>query len=650
MAAELPRIALDQFDINYAPPFGVIKTPETEIAYSQWVSPKRTRSYPFARIYNTYRASKVITIIPIIKDEEADGDRDKIQYSTVAWMSLLNIYIVLAYYEIAEKSRKSKQIAREKLTRQKFNSNFVNSQIQEILEYRQSALHWNKSLFEDRFVPIFNIALNCYDEISEKTGIKVHTRTGLDLYIKQVQTEFEVFKNISLKSSQNASQREAVTLHNLEYLVDGKKATFSIENYYGGFYYLTSDEIPYENNQYIIQESKNTSSGSLPKLADIQDGLFKLILFSNMESLKLNNREVNFTTRLKLTGNNISGSLLLPNSVDEVDHFIHQNQQVFKAKQIEYIKKLALEAKNNSKITVQIIGNATQSNPLQIKTVSTPLRYPGGKAKFVDQLSQYLPKDIIEFREPFVGGGSFFILLKQKYPDLKIWINDLNRELILFWKIAQSDLDSLVEQVRIIKSTYADGKKLFEELTQADVSDLSDLERAVRFFVLNRITFSGTVESGGFSSEAFKKRFTESSIDRLSALRNVLQDIKITNLDYSHVIEASGEKVFLYLDPPYYAATKSKLYGKKGNLHTSFDHERFAQCLQKSDHKWLITYDDSLKVRENFSASYIHIYAWELQYGMNNYKQNSAAKGKELLIANYDAFAGKMVQQLALQL
>jgi hypothetical protein len=79
LTQELKEIHLDIFDTNKANTFGLIKSPNTEIAYSQWVSPKRTRSYPFARIYNTYNSSKVITIIPVIKDEGSDGDRDRIQ-------------------------------------------------------------------------------------------------------------------------------------------------------------------------------------------------------------------------------------------------------------------------------------------------------------------------------------------------------------------------------------------------------------------------------------------------------------------------------------------------------------------------------------------------------------------------------------------
>ncbi|MFM9158037.1 MAG: DNA adenine methylase, partial [Dolichospermum sp.] len=140
--------------------------------------------------------------------------------------------------------------------------------------------------------------------------------------------------------------------------------------------------------------------------------------------------------------------------------------------------------------------------------------------------------------------------------------------------------------------------------------------------------------SGGFSLEAFQKRFTNSSIERLESLESILTpDIKITNLDYSHLVNKEGKDVFIFLDPPYFQAEKSKLYGKKGDLHTGFDHQRFAANLKECPHKWLITYDDCPEIRENFK--WANIVEWELQYGMNNYKQKNAQKGQELFISNY---------------
>ncbi len=266
--------------------------------------------------------------------------------------------------------------------------------------------------------------------------------------------------------------------------------------------------------------------------------------------------------------------------------------------------------------------------------IKSPLRYPGGKSRAINKIIEHLPDTFVEYREPFVGGGSLFIYLKQKYPHLKIWINDLNPELFLFWKIAQSDLDKLVEGAFYLKNNYQDGKKLFAELTNVDIDKLSDLERATRFFVLNRITFSGTVESGGFSQQAFLKRFTPSSIERLEKLASILPGIKITNLDYAHLLQSEDKNTFLFLDPPYFSVTKSKLYGKRGILHTSFDHERFTQLMEECAASWLITYDDCPEIRNHFK--FANLYEWELQYGMNNYKQESAAKGKELFLCNYE--------------
>jgi len=245
-----------------------------------------------------------------------------------------------------------------------------------------------------------------------------------------------------------------------------------------------------------------------------------------------------------------------------------------------------------------------------------------------------LPDAFDEYREPFVGGGSFFLYLKQKRPELKIWINDLNPELYYFWKYAQADSEKLARELAKVKEKRENGQELFNELLQIKVSSLTEFERAIRFFILNRITFSGVVESGGYSQLAFESRFTDSSVERVSRLGPLLEGIKITQLDYRHLLRDGDDSVLTFLDPPYFKATKSRLYGKNGILHTSFSHEEFAREMEKCWHCWLITYDDSPEIRKNFA--FAHIYEWELQYGMNNYKKGKAEKGSELFITNYD--------------
>jgi len=263
--------------------------------------------------------------------------------------------------------------------------------------------------------------------------------------------------------------------------------------------------------------------------------------------------------------------------------------------------------------------------------IKSPLRYPGGKSRAVETIARLIP-DFDEFREPFLGGGSVFVYMKQHFPDKKFWINDLYPELYMFWSMTQKEITALISKIYEWKAQFPAGKELFVFLND-NAKKFSDLERAAAFFVYNRITFSGTTLSGGYSESAFKGRFTESSIRRLNELEKIVSGSIITNYDYEEVITKEGKNVFIFLDPPYYSATKSALYGKNGDLHKSFDHLRFAENMKHCTHQWLITYDDSDYIRHLFS--FAHIISWNLTYGMRNITEHSDQTGKELFISNY---------------
>jgi len=263
--------------------------------------------------------------------------------------------------------------------------------------------------------------------------------------------------------------------------------------------------------------------------------------------------------------------------------------------------------------------------------IRSPLRYPGGKSRAVERIANLVPA-FDEFREPFVGGGSVFINLKQKLPQKRFWINDKYAELIIFWRALQLDSDLLLEQIWQWKSEFSEGKVLHRFLRD-NIDAFDELKRAAAFFVFNRITFSGTTESGGFSEQAFQHRFTDSSVHRLEQMPEILRSVRITNFDYEAVVKADGENVFMFLDPPYFSATSSALYGKNGKLHKFFDHGQFADTMRECQHHWLITYDDSPFIRELFA--FAHITNWNLMYGMRNQTQQSNQLGRELFISNF---------------
>lgn len=263
----------------------------------------------------------------------------------------------------------------------------------------------------------------------------------------------------------------------------------------------------------------------------------------------------------------------------------------------------------------------------------SPLRYPGGKSRAIESILAHVPSKIGEYREPFLGGGSVFFAIKSLFGKhiSRYWVNDIYPDLAYFWQAVRDNPEALLAHIATLKATYPNGRKLYEHLRSDD--EKTPFELAVRFFIMNRITFSGVMDAGGYSEKSFEGRFTPSSLERVRTIAPLLQGVTITQEDYESLLLTTGENVFIFLDPPYFSATGSRLYGKKGQLHTQFDHERFAHLLKSCPHKWLVTYDDSPYIRELFS--FAHLTTWELQYGMNNYKQSHAEKGHELFLSNF---------------
>ena len=72
------------------------------------------------------------------------------------------------------------------------------------------------------------------------------------------------------------------------------------------------------------------------------------------------------------------------------------------------------------------------------KRFRSPLRYPGGKQKAIEQIARLLPPSAREYREPLAGGASVFFHARSNEFAEKYWINDKFSELHAFWKAVQN--------------------------------------------------------------------------------------------------------------------------------------------------------------------------------------------------------------------
>ncbi|EDP75460.1 hypothetical protein HG1285_15886 [Hydrogenivirga sp. 128-5-R1-1] len=292
-------------DINALPPSCMLEVEGVTFALSKWVSPKRTRSYPYARVYDTLNvgAVKSVTVIPIVKDEGLRGDRDFLQWDTVSLMSLLNVYVIPAYYSQASRASKV-----GKVTSQKFDSRYVARKLEELKDYHASALHWNlKELSGENLEQLMDKVIYSYRRIEGETGVKMHSEEGLVGFMKRIVKGVEEFKEFSRSKAVGAQHREANTLQPKERIGTGRKAKITIRNYLGGYYYFTVDEVYRGNDMLHLVEAKHSKKRLHPSYNDIKDGLLKIILYSNLSGLWVSGKRVRFKPVLKLTSSLIKG-------------------------------------------------------------------------------------------------------------------------------------------------------------------------------------------------------------------------------------------------------------------------------------------------------------------------------------------------------
>ena len=291
---------------------------------------------------------------------------------------------------------------------------------------------------------------------------------------------------------------------------------------------------------------------------------------------------------------------------------------------------------------------------MSIKSLKTPLRYPGGKSKAVKTLSQWYPKIISEYREPFIGGGSIAIDITKANPDIPIWINDLYVPLYNFWVQLRDNGDELSERVREEKQNTLDegdgdkvtakAKELFNQYKE-EIDKYTNLEKAVAFFIINKCSYSGLTENSTFSPTASNSNFSLVGADKLKEFSKLIKNWKITNINYSEVMGADGsDDTFVFLDPPY--DIKDFLYGKNREMHKSFDHNLFAENVYKCKHKFMITYNVNIRLMQLYAQYELNF--WNLRYSMVHRGDKGTEDNvkQELLVTNYNIHPVTPIEQL----
>ena len=275
-----------------------------------------------------------------------------------------------------------------------------------------------------------------------------------------------------------------------------------------------------------------------------------------------------------------------------------------------------------------------------MKALKTPLRYPGGKSRAVKKINPYITdlSSYRQYREPILGGGSVALHISKMYPKLDIWVSDLYEPLINFWTQLQESGQDLQDIIMDYKSSHLGNnpnaaRQLFNNAKDwVNDKTKNNIDRAAAFYIVNKCSFSGLTESSSFSPRASVSNFSVRGISKLNEYSKLIQHWKITNESYEKLL-TDDDNVFVYLDPPY--DIKDNLYGKKGNMHKRFDHDKFAEDCSNHKSKMLVSYNSDQLVKDRFKDW--NAAEFDLTYTMRSVGEymREQQQRKELLLFNY---------------
>jgi DNA adenine methylase len=206
------------------------------------------------------------------------------------------------------------------------------------------------------------------------------------------------------------------------------------------------------------------------------------------------------------------------------------------------------------------------------------LKWAGGKSQLINQFKQYFPKKIDSYIEPFLGGGSIFLYITQRYKPKNIYISDINKELIDTYKIVRDDVENLITKLKEYKLNHlSEGKNYYTKIRSLNLDNLSKLDKAARFIYLNKTCFNGlyrvnsknefNVPMGDYKNPDIVQE------KKLKIVSKLLKTATIENISFEKIVDVAKKNDFIYFDPPYYPIN--------GNGFTSYTKNNFLEKDQK---------------------------------------------------------------------
>lgn len=195
------------------------------------------------------------------------------------------------------------------------------------------------------------------------------------------------------------------------------------------------------------------------------------------------------------------------------------------------------------------------------------LKWAGGKGQLIDKIERFYPFDekINKYAEPFIGGGAVLFDILNKFELEKIYIGDVNIELLNCYKIIKEKVQELISELKIFEDEFLvkvkeDRKEYYyvkrEQFNKLKLeNDNEEVRYAALMIFLNRTCFNGLyrVNKKGLFNVPMGDYKNPKICDEenLINISKKLKNVDIIYGDYKKSYDFVDENTFVYFDPPY---------------------------------------------------------------------------------------------------
>ena len=218
------------------------------------------------------------------------------------------------------------------------------------------------------------------------------------------------------------------------------------------------------------------------------------------------------------------------------------------------------------------------------------LRWPGGKRRLLKRLLPMIPADATLCCEVFAGSAAMLLAKERHAVEV---INDVNGNLVALMRNAHFHLPALIEEMRWFVASRQD----FEDFKSQP--GLTEIQRAARFLLKNRVSFNGDMKSFGVAkTKGGGVAFDRDEVGvRLEEIRRRLNKVIVENISYERVLlNYDSSESFFFLDPPYVGPSTGAYEGWRQE-----DMQILRTRLDRLHGRWLLTVNDSPENRRLFA-------------------------------------------------